>query len=38
MNRAEDRMYSRCLRWSRVCHDVIRGDAADEEEKVGAAL
>jgi len=25
--------YSRCLRWCRVCHDVIRGDVADEEEE-----
>lgn len=25
--------YSRCLRWCRACHDVIRGDVADEEEE-----
>jgi len=25
-------VYSRCLRWSRVCHDVIRGDVAEEKE------
>jgi len=32
------RAYSRCLRWNRVRHDVIRGDAEEDEQEMSGRV